>query len=233
METVNYNAPWMFAWVAVLLLLVIVQCLIYMRRAWIRAKNLGVEPKKIKKALTTGILISILPTLPVLVVFLSLMQLLGIPLPWLRLSIIGSAAYESYAAGTALQCVGQELTVGGFDKLGWVSAVWVMTVGGSVSVLWSILAIRPISAAYKKAEKIDVKLVLAIGSGCLIGIMAYVSVGYGWGTMSTKGVVFTISFLCGAVLILIQKKCQKAKWLSDYLMAISMLAAMAAACMIF
>lgn len=234
MELANIsNAPVFYVWVAVLLLLVVCQCAVWMRRAWVRAKALGMEDRQLKKAVTTGILISILPTLPVLVVFLSLGQLLGMPLPWLRLSIIGSAGYESYAASTALQCVGEELTVGGISTPGWVAAAWVMTLGGSVSVLWSILAVRPIAGAYKKAESMDVRLVMAVGSGCLIGIMAYVSVSNGWGEMSTKGVIFTISFACGAVLKLIQQKCPGAKWLSDYLMAISMLAAMIAACFIF
>lgn len=191
------------------------------------------DDKQLKKAAVTGILISILPTLPVLIVFLSLGQLLGMPLPWLRLSIIGSAGYESYAASTALQCLGEELTLGGVTVKGWVAAAWVMTVGGSVSVLWSILAIRPIASAYKKAESMDVGLVMAIGTGCLIGIMAYVSVSNGWGAMSTKGIVFTVSFVCGAILKLVQMKCPGAKWLSDYLMAISMLVAMIAACIIF
>ena len=231
MET--YNSWIFFVWVGALLLLVVVQCLIWMKKAWKRAKDLGMQDKQLKKAITTGVLISVLPTIPVLIVFLSLSQLLGIPLPWLRLSVIGSASYESYAATTALQCLGEELTLNGFTTNGWVAAAWVMTIGGSVSVLWSILAVRPISLAYKKAEKIDVGLVMAIGAGCLIGIMAYVSVINGWGAMSTKGVVFSVSFICGAVLKLIQTRVKSAKWLSDYLMAISMLVAMVAACIIF
>ena len=92
------NAPWMFIWVSVLLAAVIIQCLIFMRKAWIRARGLGLSNQQIKKGLTTGITISIVPTLPVLVVFLSLMPLLGTPLPWMRLSVIGSAYYETYAA---------------------------------------------------------------------------------------------------------------------------------------
>lgn len=79
------NAVWMFLWVGVLLLAVILQCLIFMKRAWKHAVELGLSPAQIKKGLTTGISISIMPTLPVLLVLLSLMPLLGIPLPWLRL----------------------------------------------------------------------------------------------------------------------------------------------------
>lgn len=227
------NAVWMFLWVGVLLLAVIFQCMVFMKKAWRHALELGLQPAQIKKGLTTGISISIMPTLPVLLVLLSLMPLLGTPLPWLRLSIIGSAYYETYAASTALECVGESLQLNGYSVAGWVAAAWVMTVGGSACVLWSSLAIKPISLIYEKAEKIDMKLVLSIGSGCLAGVMAYVSVSYGFSAMSTKGVVFCISFAVGAILVYIHNKRPKSKWLSDYLMTISMVAAMAAACFIF
>ena len=54
-----------------------------------------------------------------------------------------------------------------------------------------------------------------------------------FGQMSTQGVVFLISFAAGAVLVILNKKFPKLKWLSDYVMAISMLIGMAAACIIF
>lgn len=227
------NDRWLFLWVGVLLVGVILQCLIYMKKAWKHGIEIGLKKSQIKKGLTTGITISIMPTLPVLLVLFSLMPLLGMPLPWLRLSVIGSAYYETYAASTALSCLGESFQLNGYSAQGWIAALWVMTVGGSCCILWSSLAIKPISMIYEKAEKINIKLVLALGNGCLVGIMAYVSVSYGFSAMSTKGVVFGISFVTGAVLVYLQKKLPKVKWLSDYVMTLSMLAAMGAACVIF
>ena len=82
------NAVWMFLWVGLLLLAVIFQCLVFMKRAWKHALELGLQPAHIKKGLTTGITISSRPTLPALLVLLSLMLLQRSPLPWLLLSII-------------------------------------------------------------------------------------------------------------------------------------------------
>ena len=59
----------MYIWVGVLLIAVIVQCLIFMKKAWTRARGLGLSNQQIRKGLTTGVTISIVPTLPVLVVF--------------------------------------------------------------------------------------------------------------------------------------------------------------------
>jgi hypothetical protein len=227
------NAPWMFIYVGALLIAVVIQCLIFMRRAKKNALELGLTNQDIRKGITTGVSISILPTIPVLLVFLSLVPLLGTPLIWLRLSIIGSAHYEAYAASVAVSAVGEELVLNGYTINGWVAAAWIMTIGGSACVLWSSLAIKPISKMYEKANAIDMGLVLSLGTGCLVGIMAFVSVAYGLSAMSTKGVVFLISFAVGALIVFVYNKMPKAKWLSDFCMAISMIVAMVAACLIF
>lgn len=85
----------------------------------------------------------------------------------------------------------------------------------------------------KKQKRSILNLFWQLEAGCLVGVMAYVSVSYGFSAMSTKGVVFCISFAVGAFLMLVANKVEKAKWLTDYIMTISMLAAMAAACVIF
>ena len=63
--------------------------------------------------------------------------------------------------------------------------------------------------------------------------MAFVTVAFGLSAISTNGVVFGASFAFGALLVLLQRKCPESKWIGEYLMTISMLVAMAAACIIF
>ena len=229
-----FNAVWLYLVVLVIILLVLAQCVVFMRKAWRRALGLGISEAQLRNTLVSGISISIMPTLPVLIVFLALTPLLGSPLPWLRLSVIGSAQYESYAASVALQSVGEKLIPGGYSLKGWISAAWVMTIGGSACVLWSSLAIKPISLMYEKIEaKMDKRFVYAIGGGALSGVMAFVTVAFGLSAVSTNGVVFGVSFAFGAFLVLLQRKRPESKWIGEYLMTISMLVAMAAACIIF
>lgn len=229
-----FNAVWMYVVVLFIIVLVLLQCLIFMRKAWKRALGLGITRQELKETLWSGISISIMPTLPVLIVFLALTPLLGSPLPWLRLSVIGSAQYESYAANIALQSVGEELIPGMVSIKGWIIAAWVMTVGGSACVLWSSLTIKPISLMYEKLEeRMDKRFIFALGGGALAGTMAFVTVAFGLSAVSTKGVVFGISFLSGALLVAVHKKWPAKKWISEYLMTISMLIAMFGACIIF
>ena len=139
------NDKWLFIWVGLLLFAVIAQCMLFMSKAWKHGMEIGLKQSQLKKGLKTGITISIMPTLPVLLVLFSLTPLLGIPLPWLRLSVIGSAYYETYAATTALSCLGETFQINGYSANGWIAALWVMTIGGSVCILWSAFAIKPIS----------------------------------------------------------------------------------------
>ncbi len=227
------NAPWMYVFAGAIILLILVQNFIMMKKAWIHARDdLGLSNAQIKKGLTNGIMVSIVPTIPVIIVMLTLISLLGGPLPWLRLSVIGSAAIESLAASFGVESVGETLTIGGYTIAGWIAACWVMNLGNSVSLIWSTLAIRPISKMYGAAEKFDIRLVLALGGGCLSGVMAYSTVAYGAGAMTTKGVVFFPSFFLGALLMYLGKKFPRQSWLSDSLMAICMIFGMIVACLV-
>ena len=46
------NAVWMYLWVGALLLAVILQCLVFMKKAWKHALELGLRPEQLKKGLT-------------------------------------------------------------------------------------------------------------------------------------------------------------------------------------
>ena len=226
------NASWMYIFVAVILVGCLLQTIIMMRKAWKHAQELGLENSQIRKGLTNGIIVSIMPTIPVMIVFLSLVNLLGAPLPWLRLSVIGSATFESLAASLGVTAVGETLTVGGYTINGWIAACWCMSIGGSSALVWSILATKPISKIYGKAEKFNIKLVLAIGTGCLIGNMAYATVAFGLDSISDKGIVFMSSFIMGTILVILNKKFPKQRWINDFLMAICMIGGMIVACLV-
>ena len=218
------NQPWIFLFAGIIIALILGQNFVMMRKAWRHAKNdLGYTDSQIKKAMFNGISISIVPTIPVIVVMLALIPMLGTPLPWLRLSVIGSATIESIAATLGIESVGEVLQVGGYTIAGWIAACWVMNLGNSSSLVWSTIAIKPICSLYGAAEKFDIKLVLAIGAGCLCGIMGYSVVSMGLSAMSTKGIVYLPSFALGTAMTLLAKKNPKFKWMNEWLMAICMI----------
>ena len=95
-----------YAIVALIILAVIGQAVFFMAKALKRAKEIGIPKAKIKKVIKTSIIFTIAPTVAIIISILSLSQSLGIPLPWLRLSVIGSMSYEIVAATNALSGMG-------------------------------------------------------------------------------------------------------------------------------
>ena len=66
---------------------------------------------------------------PILVSVVVLIPRLGVPFPWMRLSVIGSVIYELLGAGIAASEMGLEGLSGAFDGTVYSLAVWTMSMG--------------------------------------------------------------------------------------------------------
>lgn len=86
-------------------------CLIYLRLALKRAKEIGMQKHQLQTAVKTTIMVSVGPMLSIIIPFLTLMALVGAPWAWLRLSVIGSA-------GTEILYASMVMDAAGFDALG-------------------------------------------------------------------------------------------------------------------
>ena len=84
-------------------------CVVFMIRAWRAGKALGMDPVKMRRAVTSSATFSILPSLGILLGVLALSGSLGTPWPWLRLSVIGALHYETVVAEGAAEQVGVKL----------------------------------------------------------------------------------------------------------------------------
>ena len=96
------NSPVMAAFCGLAILVVLVQAAIFFRTAWKRALELGFEKKDLMKVVKSSALFSVVPSLPIIISYMILMPVLGKFFAWLRLSVIGSASYETLAANMAV-----------------------------------------------------------------------------------------------------------------------------------
>ena len=90
-------------------LLVLIQAYIFSKKAIQSADLVDLSKSDAKKAFKIGAVSSIGPALGVFVVMLGLMSVLGGPLSWMRLAIIGSAPAELAASSMAAKAMGVEL----------------------------------------------------------------------------------------------------------------------------
>ena len=137
------NSPAMAIFCGLAILVVLVQAAVFFRVAWKQALEMGLSKADLVKVVKSSAVFSIVPSLPIIISYMILLPALGKFFPWLRLSVIGSATYETLAANMAV-------TSFGFDSLGsadfspdvFGSLLWVVTLGVFLSSLSALLLRR-------------------------------------------------------------------------------------------
>ena len=125
----NVNSPIIFVMVGIIIAAVLGQSVFFLIRALKRANEKGMDKQMLKKTITSAALFTIAPAIAILVGVISLSKSLGVALPWLRLSVIGSLTYETTAAASALGALGLGTGETISNPSDFVTVVWVMTVG--------------------------------------------------------------------------------------------------------
>ncbi|MBQ6934942.1 MAG: DUF5058 family protein, partial [Clostridia bacterium] len=100
----------MYALGFIVVVFVIVQSAFFIRKAWKRAKELGIDSSVLKTTVTSSALFTVAPAIAILATVIVLSKALGLVLPWIRLSVIGNLAYESTAASAVLGNLNQAIT---------------------------------------------------------------------------------------------------------------------------
>lgn len=100
------NSPVLYLICGGIILFVAVICLIFLLRAWRAGLAIGMEPGRLKRAVTSSAAFTVLPSVGILLGVIALSGSLGTPWPWLRLSVIGALHYETQVAQAAAEQVG-------------------------------------------------------------------------------------------------------------------------------
>lgn len=100
------NSPILFIVCLIPIVAAMIQAFGFLRMASKEAKTQQISDDTVKKVIANSAIFSIVPSLPIIFVLAALMAILGKYIPWLRLSVMGSAAYESFAADLTIKAFG-------------------------------------------------------------------------------------------------------------------------------
>ena len=130
------NHPILFVLVGIVVAVVLAQSIYFLLKAILRAREKGMDMTKIKKTIRSAAIFTIAPAVSIVIAIISLSQSLGIPLPWLRLSVVGSLSYEAIAAANAASGMGKTLGefVGNMDASSYITITIVMTLSIMVGI---------------------------------------------------------------------------------------------------
>jgi hypothetical protein len=231
----SVNDPFLYALVAVILLLVLGQSVFFMVRAWKHALALGMEKGVLLRVVRTSALFTIVPAISILIGVVALSRKLGLPLPWLRLSVIGAITYEMPAAEAAARAVGA--TLGNTQTLltasQYTAIAWVMTLGIMAGVLFTPILCKRLLGGVDRLEKRDRRWSDIFINAMFMGmISAFLGMIFGHVTEGLAGWIPVFVMLVSAAIMLAVGACIKLlhwDWLTDYALPLSMVGAMAAA----
>ena len=131
----SINSPIIFAMVAMVIGVVIAQSVFFLAKAYKRGLELGMEKSVLNDTIKRSAIFTIAPAVAIFMGVVSLVDMLGVALPWLRLSIIGAVTYELPAAEQALAALGVDRVS---NATQYVTIAFVMTFGIAISFRYKI-----------------------------------------------------------------------------------------------
>ena len=102
----DVNHPILYLLAGIIVLVVLGQSVFFLIKAWKRGMKLGMEKSKLRRVAVTAGVFTIAPAIAIVISVITLAKDLGVPLPWLRLSVVGSLSYETIAAANAESAMG-------------------------------------------------------------------------------------------------------------------------------
>lgn len=168
----SVNHPIIFVLVGVIIAAVLAQSFYFLFRALKRAGQLGMDKKKLKKTIISSAIFTVAPAVAILVGVVSLSKSLGVALPWLRLSVIGSLSYETIAAERAVSELGQGLANQITDPSAFVTVAWVMTLGIMLGLVLTPLLTKSIQGGMNKIGMKDKRWAEIFNNAMFLGMIS-------------------------------------------------------------
>ena len=249
----NVNHPILFVLAAILVAAVLAQSIYFLAKALRRAKAIGMDTKKLTKTIRTAAVFTIAPAVSIVISVITLAKDLGLPLPWLRLSVVGSLSYEAIAASNAVSAMGLKLgEISSLTAQQYVNILLGMTISILVGI-WLVPVIgKKLLGGMSSLGKRDAKWADIFQNAMFIGMISafvgfvFCDVGRLWNeaarTVTDGEAVVTYSATSGLIPVAVMAvsalvmlicglvmKVFKWKWVNDYALPISLIAGMAAA----
>lgn len=232
LEVANSPAIWGLAAIAVVAVFIEIILFFRLARKASKRKEVNLTKKQCNRALRAGVVSAIGPAFGVFIVMIGLVAVLGGPISWLRLSVIGGATTELTAATVGVKALGGDITQA-LSMVELSNAWWTMTINacGWLVVTW-LLASR-MEKVRNKIGGGDSRWMEIFSSAATLGIFgAFCSEYMVTGIQSADLKVVLVMAVSAAAMWLLMYLSKRYKWLKEYSLGLAMVAGIASS-MIF
>ncbi len=169
------NAGMVWGIAIVIVLIVLVQSLLYTKLSFETAAKIGFPREKCVLGFRSGAVTAIGPSIAVFIVMVGMMSVVGGPITWLRLSIIGAAPTELTAATVGAQALGVEFGSDKYDLMALASSWWTMAVNGTGWLLITALFTHKLEDLREKVGGGDAKWLAIISGAAMLGCFGFLN----------------------------------------------------------
>ena len=224
------NSGFLYGLAVCVIVFVLAQSVYFLIRSYRRGKAIGMDRTVLKKTIVSTAVFTIAPAISILLGVVTLSKFLGIPLPWIRMSVIGAITYELPAATSTANALGISLSETITDPKVYAAIAWVMTLGILPSIVLPQILMKRIQGGVIKIKNKDSKwgdiFMTAMFLGMISAFLGMVFADVREGLAGFIPIfVLLVSALIMCVCGLLIKKCGM-KWLETYALSISMVGAM-------
>lgn len=229
------NSPALYLISGTIILSVALVCILFFAKSYKEGIKIGMDKKDLRKVITSSAIFTVVPSIGILLGVITLSGSLGVPIPWLRLSIVGALHYEVMSADMAGKASGLPALSPEFmtpEVL--ATMVMVMTIGIIWGGLFCVIGLKKYQKTLKKSTSSDNRWGQILFNAVFIGLVcAFVGSSFAdVRTGSFTSIIVTVVSACSMAICdyLIKKKNQK--WLDSFALSISMLIGMIVAILI-
>lgn len=197
--------------------------------AFKRGKELNMTDQEMKEAARSSAIFSIIPSLPIIVSYLLLVPSLGRYFPWLRLSVVGSAAYETMVANMAAEALGLEsITVPDIPADTFVFILFVVTIGILGGNIFNVFFLKAYDKKVESIKNSNAKLVPIITTAMFLGLYGTMAAPHFTNIANIPAVAAIL--VAGITSIFVNKFAANHKKLKEFAFPLSMIVGMLGAC---
>ena len=232
------NSLPMFLIVGGVIVFIIALSAAFLVRSYKMGVALGMDKAKLRRAVTSSVTFTLLPSVSILLGVIALSGSLGIPLPWLRLSVVGALHYEGNVADIAARAAGMSGGLGSaaMTPTVFVTVAMVMTAGILAGCLLCVFVLKPYMKKVRAAAQKKPSGKKGFGdhmfTAMFVGLVsAYIGSYLGEWTSAGNYMPLFVALVSAAAMGLFEYLARRRNmtWLDNFSMAGSMLVGMAAA----
>ena len=242
------NSPFMYIVCGSIIAFIAAVCVVFLVRAYRAGIAIGMDKAQLKRVIISSASFTVLPAVAILLGVIALSGSLGVPWPWLRLSVIGALHYETQVASAAAEATGMsslsasQMTAGSFSTIAFLMSICIMW-GPLLSVILTKRYSGRLSGTGEKGKNKDNVFARGFGDKAItamfIGLVSAYIGSYIGGFVSGNGLfrfsgswlplaVAAVAALAMAGFVWLREK-KDAVWVESFSICGSMLIAMAAA----